>query len=456
MTARRTSVSRRAAAPLALMAGMATIVAQAPPSGPAGAFTKDEMRRILALSPLPPPPPDPTNAVADDPAAAHLGRFLFFEERFSANGEVSCATCHDPEQAFTDGRRTAQAIGALDRHTPSLWNVAYNRWFFWDGRADTLWAQAVVPIETPTEHGTSRLKCVHVVHEDPGLRAAYEAIFGPMPDLADAARFPPDGRPVSDEPEHPHHGAWISMTAEDRETVNGIYANLAKAIAAYERRLIRRRAPFDVFVEGLRSGDAASLAALTPAAQRGLQLFVGRADCLRCHFGPHFSDGEFHSTGVPPLGGGPLHDAGRYEGIESLRDSAFSAAGPYADAAGGAAAAAEAAEKVHSLLRSPETWGQFKTPSLRNVALTAPYMHQGQLAALGDVLRHYSTLEDAVLPSHHQEQLLVPLELAPAEMAALEAFLVSLTGEEFEDALLTPPLSPRWPDEEENGVEGGG
>ena len=168
-----------------------------------------------------------------------------------------------------------------------------------------------------------------------------------------------------------------------------------------------------------------------------MKLFTGKANCLLCHFGPNFSDGEFHSTGVPPRGGGELYDPARYEGIPQVKSSVFSATGPYADGAGPDVAAAR--EKVRALVSSSETWGQFKTPSLRNVALTPPYMHQGQFATLEDVVTHYSTLERAVLPTHHVEQLLVPLNLTDEEIADLVAFLHSLTAIDVDGRLLAPP-----------------
>ena len=133
------------------------------------AFTGVEIRRILQHA-LPPMPASPTNAVADDPDAAALGQRLFFETRFSANERVSCATCHDPARAFTDGRQVAQGLGTLSRHTPSLLNVAYNRWFFWDGRADTLWSQALEPIEHELEYGGSRMR-VSIARTRPIVRA---------------------------------------------------------------------------------------------------------------------------------------------------------------------------------------------------------------------------------------------------------------------------------------------
>ena len=105
--------------------------------------------RTLQHSPLPPLAPDPTNALADDARAARLGQFLFFDAGLSQNGRVSCASCHVPEQAFTDGKPLFEGLGRGERNTPTLWNVAYQRWFFWDGRADSLWSQALGPLTNP-------------------------------------------------------------------------------------------------------------------------------------------------------------------------------------------------------------------------------------------------------------------------------------------------------------------
>jgi cytochrome c peroxidase len=387
-------------------------------------FTEQEKRRIFQHSPLPPPPPDPTNAVADDPAAARLGERLFLDPRLSGNGQISCATCHQPERHFTDGKPLAEGLSRVERHTPALWNVAYNRWYFWDGRADTLWSQALVPIERPDEMGGSRTDVARRIASDRELRTAYEQIFGPIGEFEDLRRFPPGARPHPDGAGRPEHTAWEAMAPHDRERVERVFTNAGKAIAAYERKLLSRHSAFDVFVEGLRSGDAEKLAALSPAAQRGLRLFIGRGNCRLCHSGPNFTDGEFHSVRVPPLEGGLPRDPGRYRGIEELLASPFNAAGRYSDQRDG-----PAADKLRHLARKPDDWGRFKTPSLRNVALTPPYMHQGQLATLEEVIEHYSTFSRALPPGHHQQEtFLVPLQLTEQEKADLKAFLEALTG----------------------------
>ncbi len=419
-------------------------VRDAHPAGQqAVAFTPEEITRILQHSPLPDAPRDATNRVAGDPAAARLGQFLFFDTRFSSNNQVSCATCHDPRQGFTDGKQLAQGLATHDRHAQSLWNVAHNRWFFWDGRADSLWSQALTPIEREDEFGGDRAWCAQVIFNDDDLRAAYERVFGALPDLSDRARFPERAKPIEHSPDDPRHQAWIKMAEADRDAVNTVFANVGKAIAAYETRIVSRDAPFDQFVEGLRDNDLQKTQAISDAAKRGLQIFVVSGNCRLCHTGPNFTDGEFHSVGVGRIGGGEPTDSGRYAGVDQLKQSAFNAGGGFSDEAGSAAA-----QRLSFLANKPDNWGQFKTPSLRNVALTAPYMHQGQYATLADVIEHYSTLKDAVQIGHHREKILVPLHLTPEQAADLEAFIRSLTSPALPESLVTKPPSPILPKEQ--------
>ncbi len=422
-------------------------------------FTDAQLADVLRHSPLPPPPPDPTNAVADDPDAAHLGQFLFYDERLSGRSRLSCASCHDPAQGFSDGRSLSEGVEVLTRHSPTLWNVAYQRWFFWDGRRDTLWSQALVPIEHPKEMAANRVEVVRRVFQDVELSRAYERIFGALPDMDDP-RFPPYGRPIPDDEDHPHrpreperHGhedhpyqaAWTAMAPADRDAVDRAFSNLGKAIAAYERRLVSRHSPFDMFVQGLRTGDAEKLAALDASAQRGLALFVGEGRCNLCHSGPEFSDREFHNVLVPPLDATLPEDAGRHGGLFEVRNHGFAATGPYGDAP-----QSEQARKIDYLVdragvSDHHTWGQFKTPGLRNVALSPPYMHQGQLPDLATVLDHYSSFDPSPPLRGHVEAFLQPLDLTAEQRGDLEAFLRSLTDADIDPRLLRAPASPLRP-----------
>ncbi len=412
----------------------------APPTPPQVEFTPAERQVIFSLSPLPPLPPDSTNAVADDPAAAHLGQFLFFDTRLSAGGAVSCAKCHNPQLNWTDGRAIPDTFSPTLRHVPSLWNVAYNRWFFWDGRADSLWSQALDPLESPVEHAGDRSQYARLIASDPELRQAYQRVFGPLPPLP-----PPPPPPLPD-----------ASAGIDR-----IFTNIGKALAAYQRRLVSRSAPFDAFVAALRrdEGDRAP-AILSPAAQRGLKLFIGPANCRACHHGPNFTDSEFHDTGVDAFVPPGARDPGRFVGISRVLASPFNALGPFSDLAD------RRAHPTTFLVNNVDRRGQFKTPTLRNVALTAPYMHRGQLATLRDVVRFYSELPlpqpDAPpprspastppaagrkLPHSHiagpaAEGVLAPLNLTEQQQNDLAAFLESLSDVQIDPALTRQPASP--------------
>ncbi|MGC2411516.1 MAG: cytochrome c peroxidase [Stellaceae bacterium] len=425
---------------LATAAGLIAILGAAAPvlNDDRALYTLDELARIYRRSPLGELPPAPTNRVADSAPGAALGQFLFFDRRLSANGEVSCATCHQPARGFTDGQALAKELAFDTRNTPSLLNAAFNHWFFWDGRADSLWSQALQPLENPHEIGGDRLHIAHLVATDAALGAAYERVFGKLPVLADTGRFPPHARPDPD-PRSAMARAWQAMAPADRTAVNRVFSNLGKAIEAYERRLISGGSPFDTYVEGLRTGDLAKEAALSPAATRGLKLFAGAAHCAACHTGPSLSDGEFHNLGLPLLPG-EAPDHGRAAGIPLLRADIFNGAGPFSDDPSGTAA-----RRLQFLPPPRSQLGAFKTPSLRNIALTAPYMHDGRFATLAQVLEFYAQGKPAshgrLVGTREVTLTLVP-HLTTAQSADLVAFLLALTGAPPPPALTEPPPEP--------------
>ena len=382
--------------------------------------------RSLWLGSLPPLPPDPSNGVADDPRAVALGHKLFFDARLSGNGQVSCATCHQPARLFQDGLPLGQGIGTMTRRTMTLVGVAYSPWFFWDGRKDSLWAQALGPLEHPLEHGGNRAQYAHLVARH--YRAEYEALFGPLPDLSDRARFPASAGPVADPAAR---AAWEGMRPEDREAVTRVFVNIGKAIAAYERRLMPGPSRFDAYVQALLAGDAKGMrSALTPDEIAGLRLFIGKAECTHCHNGPLFTNNDFHNTGVPAAAGLPM-DIGRAAGAPQVLADEFNCLGPYSDAG------PDACADLRFLKASgKELVGAFKPPTLRNVAERAPYMHAGQFATLREVLEHYNR----AAPGPVGQTELLPLNLSRRELAQLEAFLRSLSG-----PLNTPPELLRPP-----------
>lgn len=390
---------------------LAALTAAVATHRPADAWSEHELAtlRSLAISALPPLPPDPTNRYADDPRAAELGHRLFFDTRLSADGKVSCATCHDPGRDFQDGLPLGVGTGTTTRRTMPIAGTAHSPWLFWDGRKDSQWSQALGPLESPVEHGGTRLQYAHVVARH--YRDAYEAVFGPLPDLTG---LPEHGGPV---PDADRRAAWEALEPAQREAVTRVFVNLGKAIAAYERTLQFGASRFDRYVEQLSNGrpipDGDDL---TADEKAGLRLFIGKAQCINCHNGPLFTDNHFHNTGVPERPGLP-GDAGRAAGAQQVLADAFNCLSPYSDADPSACA-----ELAFMVTEGEELMRAFKPPTLRNATLRPPYMHAGQLATLDDVLAHYNRAPAA--PEGHSE--LRPLRLSRKELTQLGAFLHTL------------------------------
>jgi cytochrome c peroxidase len=375
-------------------------------------WSEDEIAtlRSLWIGSLPPLPPDPSNRYSDDPKAAALGGKIFFDPRFSSNGQVACSTCHLPQLGFQDGKPLSHGVGITNRRAMPIAGTAYSPWLFWDGRKDSQWAQALGPLESPVEHGGNRTQYAHLIEQH--YKAEYEAIFGALPELS---TLPANAGPVEDAAAR---AAWDAMSDEDQETVTRIYANMGKAIAAYERRIMPGSSRFDTYVEAVRNGDAETMeATLTPAEVAGLRLFIGEANCLQCHNGPLFTDNHFHNTGVPYAPDLP-EDRGRALGAQQVLADEFNCLSPYSDAGpDGCTELRFMVAEGHELER------QFKAPSLRNVAERAPYMHAGQFSSLEEVLAHYNRAPEA--PSGHSE--LERLGLSEQELNQLVAFLHTLS-----------------------------
>ena len=362
-------------------------------------FTPEEMHEIRKLSPLPELPSSPTNRVADDPRAALLGQKLFYDGRLSVNQEISCATCHDPTLGFSDGKALSEGLGTTDRHSPSLWNVAYQRWFFWDGRSDSLWAQAIQPLQDGREMGATPQHLRSLILGDPAIEAAYEALFGSVSDQSD-----------------------------DR-----MLSNLGKSFEAFQRKLISTDAAFDAFVANFENIEPGDDQYLNESARRGLRLFVGRGQCTLCHAGPNFSDGEFHNIGLSRNPNLP-RDSGRFAGIRKLKADRFVGTGEFSDDR-----SKKTNIKLPYLVVKMNNMSEFKTPTLRGIAETAPYMHDGRFASIREVLEHYSELPGDP-PLGHREETLQPLKLTEQEKHDIEAFLESLSGVPIDESLHFPPV----------------
>ncbi|HEX2172135.1 MAG TPA: cytochrome c peroxidase [Dehalococcoidia bacterium] len=410
-------MARKPAALLGILALIVAALGAGPllwPRAPEWTEAEKETLRGLWIGSLGPLPADPSNAVADDPRAAALGQHLFFDRRFSSTGQVACATCHQPERGFVDGLPLSKGVGTTNRKAMTIVGTAYSPWLFWDGRKDSLWAQALGPLENPAEHGGTRLQYAHLIFDQ--YRAEYEAIFGPLPDLADQTRFPDAAGPV---PDPVARAAWEGLSPDDREAVTRIYTNLGKAIAAYERQVQPGASRFDTYVEALMTNDRpASERTLTSDEVAGLRLFIGRGNCTNCHNGPLFTNNEFHNTGVPERPELP-QDLGRAIGAQQVLSDEFNCLSRYSDAGPG-----DCSELRFLKVDDHRLERAFRPPTLRNVAETAPYMHAGQFATLAEVLDHYSRAPAA--PAGHSE--LTPLNLTEQEKQHLEAFLRSLSG----------------------------
>jgi len=351
-------------------------------------FTAEERARIAGHGPWPPPRlPDRSNRVDGQLAAINFGRLLFFDATLSADGTLSCASCHMPERAFQDGLPVARGRAAGLRNTPSLLDAAQRRWLGWDGALDSLWAASVTPLVAGREMAASPAQLAAAVRREPRLTTGYRAAFGAPPG--------PDDEPV--------------------------LVDLGKALAAYQATLVSGRTPFDDFRDALARGDTAAAAAYPQAAQRGLRLFVGEGRCSVCHAGPAFTNGEFADVGVPYFVPGGV-DAGRHEGLSRLRPSRYNRLGPYNDAG----PADPQAVTTRHVAPQHRNFGEFRVPSLRQLTHTAPYMHDGSLATVEDVVRHYSELNEERLHADG-ERILRPLRLDVKQAADLAAFLRSLS-----------------------------
>lgn len=399
---------RRLPGMLAMSAALAVLVASyggnvqaaTPSSGVSRGWSAQDLAVLasLRLSELPDAPDDPSNAWDDSAAAAALGNQLFFDPRFSRNQAVACSSCHDPQRQFQDGRQVGEGVGVGSRRTMPIVAAGYSPWLFWDGRKDSLWSQALGPLEDPLEHGGNRLQYARLIQSHYGQ--SYADLFGPMPDLSS---LPEDASPLGSRAEQE---AWQAMEPAARDAVSRVFANLGKAIAAYERSLKHEPSRLDRYIEQqLRDGASAGPAVLTPQEIRGLRLFIGKGDCVSCHNGPLFTDQQFHNTGVPPRDAG-RPDPGRAAAIARVRSDEFNCLGRYSDAS-----PAQCQELRFLPEGDAQLEGAFRTPGLRGVALRPPYMDAGQFASLERVVQHYVRIGRTAA------------RLSPAEQRDLVAFL---------------------------------
>jgi cytochrome c peroxidase len=381
-------------------------------SGPKWSAEERSMLASLTLDKLEALPADPGNRVADDTMAARFGRQLFFDERLSSNGKVSCATCHLAERDFQDDIPLGRGVGVTGRRTMPIAGTAHSPWLFWDGRADSQWAQALGPLESDVEHGGNRTQYAQYVATT--YRRDYERLFGHLPDLN---RLPAHAGPNGDSAVR---ASWSALPASRREDITRVFSNLGKAIAAFERRITFSPTRFDGYVAAELAGRPHTSAdSLTPDEEAGLRLFIGKADCITCHNGARLTDDHFHNTGVPVSSLVAAADSGRTTGVRQVVAGEFNCLSRYSDAR-----PEDCSELRFAVAEGDELLRAFKTPSLRNVAVRAPFMHAGQLKTLRDVIEHYDRAPRAPFGKSELKRL----KLSADERRQIEAFLQTLSA----------------------------
>lgn len=377
-------------------------------------WTQQEWSLIqsLALDNLP-KAADPSNRYAEQPQAIQLGSELFFDKRLSSNGQVSCASCHQPEKFFSDGLQTAKGLDLGARNTPSILGAAWNQWFFWDGRKDSLWSQTLAPLEDPREHNLARTDLAKLVLTDPQYRDKYQALFGQLPSPAEIEAWTADARPSGSIEQIK---AWKALTEQQRKAIDNTFANTGKSLAAYVSTLKPPTSRFDQYVTALKAGK--SEAQLSETELAGLRLFIDpKQQCLNCHAGPLFSNQSFHSIGTGEIG----KDTGRAAVVDQIRFDRFNCLGEFSDAP------KESCTKLQYMQRNRhQLIGAYKTPSLRNVGNTAPYLHNGSKQTLAEVLDHY--INSTEIKAGRAD--LKPITLTAEEKSALIAFLNTLNAKQ--------------------------
>ncbi len=457
-------------------------------------WTSAEWARVQTLSPLPAPPPDPSNSYWSDPKAALLGQAFYFDTAFSGKVtgqdaikrnvgagrgavgtpvEVSCATCHDPRYAGTDITSMPNTVsigaGVYDVNSQQTVNAAYYPLLYWNGRSDSLWSQVLAVNTSAVSMNSTQSHDFWVIFNK--YAAAYNDVFVDTPLPTDTTGFPADGSTMTN------------------PTMTRVFVNFAKAIEAYEYQLVTQSSAFDRFVA---SGPGSGW--ISPQAEQGARLFVGKASCIDCHNGPLFSDGLFHDIAVPQTG---LHvptiadcpstnascncapgdeqstclPSGAWAGAKKLAAASFNRNSMWSDAPDSPEPSATAdigASPNAAIAPNAQLKGAWRTPSLRDVAITAPYMHDGYYQTLTQVVQHYNhggvagagtsfelptcgtapatgtdvvPCNDAGAPASHVAVQIKPLDLTDQEVDALVAFLQTLTSDPLRSDLTSMPAA---------------
>ena len=374
---------------------------------------------------------DKSNRFVGNKKAIALGRLLFSEPGLSATKSVSCASCHLEQNGFADNKALSVGSKQTARHTPALLGAAQSNWFYWDGRRDSLWAQAITPIETVGEMDSNRTDAVRFIAEHPQYSKAYAELSpqdaSVFSELTDSARFPAGASPFG-----PGKRAWYRMSQADQFRINSAYATLGKIIASFEATLVHQPSRFDQFAQELNTSEETleeksrrSEPALSQSEQAGLKLFLDlpKTQCLRCHNGALFTNHGFHNV-ASAEGAKTGHDFGRMLGLQAVIVDPFNCSGEFSDAT--------ADECNHLMFARRQNLantidGAFKVPGLRNLANTAPYFHDGRFSNLSEVIDHYRNQGGGASERQNLRASEVPdIELTDNERDQLVAFLKTL------------------------------
>ena len=366
-------------------------------------FSPAEVRQIMSHGPWPlPNRPDLSNRASGNRHAIELGEKLFFDRRMSSTGTVACGSCHQPDRHWTDGEARAAALGHLDRNTPHLLNLRHTRWFGWDGASDSLWSQIIRPVLDSRELASSPAQIAGVIRSHAAFSCKYEKALGTSP------------------------------RTDDDDTV---LVGVSKVLAAFVETLQTERTRFDDFRDAVGRGDQAGMSEYGDVAQRGLKIFMGKGNCTACHAGPLFTNGEFHNPGVPYAIAPGRDDTGRFGGAKAVSANRFNLLSRFNDDPTRANAAG-----TKQVIPEPRNVGEFRVPSLRHAGLSAPYMHNGSIDTLRNVVKHYSDMNIDRLRGDAAQRL-KPLQLNARETDDLLVFLESLTNYRTPTWRETPHMS---------------
>lgn len=351
-------------------------------------FTNDERALLKSFAPWPlEVPADPGNEYSGELWAEILGAKLFNDSALSADQSISCASCHQADQGLADASPLAEAGAKLHiRNTQGLLNVGHQRWFGWDGGADSLWSASLRPMLSEIE-----------------MASNIETLSSRLRNTQYVINTLKENN--------------IDITGKDDEW---LVVLISKFIGAYMRTLVSEKTSFDQFVALLRN-NREDESTYPVSAQRGMKIFFGEGNCFVCHFGPVFSNGEFHDIGRPFFTGVGQVDSGRFSGIKRIKNDRYNLVGSY----NGTRVETEML-KTRTVKMSQENFGQWRTPSLRNLLLTAPYMHDGSLETIRDVVDYYAEIDPDRLHSKG-ESILRPFQWSESEREDLVEFLRTLS-----------------------------